>query len=293
MQHLVQTLLDGVASGMIYGSLALALVLIHQATRIPNFAQGEMAMLSTFVAWALINRGLPWIAAVAITIVLSMAGGYGLQRGLIRWVERSPHLTQVMVTLGVFMVINGSVGLAWGYIPKTLDGPFPTGSLRVAGLTTSWQAVSMVLVTIGMLLLLYLLFSRSRLGLRLRAAAQNPTSARLAGINVGRAYGIGWGLSAVVGAVAGVMVAPQTGLEPNFMFPILLYAFAGATVGGFSSPGGAVVGGVLVGVVEALTATYVGFIGTELSLTVALVTIVAVLLVRPNGLFGKKEVARV
>ncbi|KAB2388715.1 branched-chain amino acid ABC transporter permease [Actinomadura montaniterrae] len=293
MQQLVQTLLDGVGSGMIYGSLALALVLIHQATRIPNFAQGEMAMLSTFVAWELIDRGLPWIAAVAITLALSMAGGYGLQRGLIRWVERSPHLTQVMVTLGVFMVINGVAGLVWGYLPKTLDGPVSSGSLRIAGVTTSWQVVGMVLVTVGMLLLLYLLFSRSRLGLQLRAAAQNPTSARLAGINVGRAYGIGWGLSAVVGAVAGVMVAPQTGLEPNFMFPILLYAFAGATVGGFSSPGGAVVGGVLVGLVEALTATYVGFIGTELSLTVALVTIVIVLLVRPDGLFGKKEVARV
>jgi branched-chain amino acid transport system permease protein len=293
MQQLIQTLLDGTASGMIYGSLALALVLIHQATRIPNFAQGEMAMLSTFIAWELMANGFPWLAAVAVTVAVSMAGGYGLQRGLIRWVERSPHLTQVMVTLGVFMVINGLAGVIWGYIPKTVDSPFPSGSLRAAGITTSWQAIGMVLVTVGMLLLLFLLFSRSRLGLQLRAAAQNPESARLAGINVGRAYGIGWGLSAVVGAVAGVMVAPQTGLEPNFMFPVLLYAFAGATVGGFTSPGGAVVGGVLVGLVEALTATYVGFIGTELSLTVALVTIVAVLLVRPHGLFGKKEVARV
>ncbi|MDN3356347.1 branched-chain amino acid ABC transporter permease [Actinomadura sp. DC4] len=293
MRHLIQTLIDGVASGMIYGSLALALVLIHRATRIPNFAQGEMAMLSSYIAWELIANGVPWAAAVAITLVVSMAGGYGLQRGLIRWVERGAHLTQVMVTLGVLMVVNGSVGLLWGYSPKTLDSPFPSGAVRIGGIVTSWQAIGMVLVTLGMLLLLYLLLSRSRLGLRLRAAAQNPTSARLAGIDVGRAYGIGWGLSAVVGAAAGVMVAPQTGLDPNFMFPVLLYAFAGATVGGFDSPGGAVLGGVLVGVVEALTATYVGFIGTELSLTVALVTIVAVLLVRPQGLFGRKEVARV
>lgn len=293
MRQVIQTLIDGAASGMIYGSLALALVLIHRATRIPNFAQGEMAMLATFVAWELISVGLPWLAAVVITVFASLIGGYGLQRGLIRWVERSPHLTQTMVTLGVLMVINGFVGLVWGYLPKTLDSPFPASPLRIAGLITSWQAVGMVLVIVVMLGLLYLLFNRSRLGLRLRAAAQNPTSARLAGINVGRAYGIGWGLSAAVGAIAGIMVAPQTGLEPNFMFPVLLYAFAAATVGGFSSPGGAVVGGVLVGVIEAVTATYVGFIGTELSLTVALVTIVLVLVVRPHGLFGKQEVARV
>jgi branched-chain amino acid transport system permease protein len=293
MQQFVQTLLDGVSSGMIYGSLALALVLIHRATKISNFAQGEMAMLSTFVAWQLIHDGLPWAAAVVLTVVFSMAFGYGLQRGLIRWVERSPHLTQTMVTLGVFMVINGAVGLYWGHLSKTLESPFPTGRVSIGGVITSWQVLGMVGVILAMLLVLYLLFNRSRLGLRLRAAAQNPASARLAGIDVGRAYGIGWGLSAAVGAVAGVMVAPQTGLEPNFMFPVLLYAFAAATVGGFSSPVGAVVGGILVGVIEAVTATYVGFIGTELSLTVALVTIVVVLLVRPHGLFGKEEVARV
>lgn len=293
MRHLIQTLLDGAASGLIYGSLALALVLIHRATKIPNFAQGEMAMLATFVAWQLLDLGLPWLVALLLTLVCCLAGGYGLQRGLIRWVERAPHLTQTMVTLGVLMVINAAVGLVWGHNSKQVASPFPAGPIRVAGVVTSWQVVGMLGSVAVMLLLLFLLFNRSRLGLRLRAAAQNPDSARLAGIDVGRAYGIGWGLSAALGGVAGIMVAPQTGLEPNFMFPVLLYAFAAATVGGFNSTVGAIVGGLLVGVIEALTATYVDFIGTELSLTVALVTIVVVLLVRPHGLFGKQEVARV
>ncbi|TDV56517.1 branched-chain amino acid ABC transporter permease [Actinophytocola oryzae] len=293
MQQLIQTLLDGAASGLIYGSLALALVLIHRATKIPNFAQGEMAMLATFIAWQLMSVGLPWGVAVAITVVCCLVGGYGLQRGLIRWVERSPHLTQTMVTLGLFMVINAAVGLIWGNLAKTVESPLPSGPIRIAGVVTSWQVVGMFGAVAILLILLFLLFNRSRLGLRLRAAAQNPDSARLAGIDVGRAYGIGWGLSAVIGGVVGVMIAPQTGLEPNFMFPVLLYAFAAATVGGFDSPVGAVVGGLLVGVIEAVTATYVDFIGTELSLTVALVVIVVVLIVRPHGLFGKKEVARV
>ncbi|NKQ52424.1 branched-chain amino acid ABC transporter permease [Amycolatopsis sp. K13G38] len=293
MQQLIQTLLDGAANGLIYGSLALALVLIHRATQMPNFAQGEMAMLATYVAWQLMTAGLPWGLAVLVTLVCCLVGGYGLQRGLIRWVERSPHLTQMMVTLGLLMVLNAVASLVWGGLAKSVDSPLPARPVALGSVITSWRVIGLVGAVAVMLVLLFVLFNRTRLGLRLRAAAQNPESARLAGINVGRAYGIGWGLSAVVGGVVGIMVAPQTGLEPNFMFPVLLYAFAAATVGGFDSPVGAIVGGLLVGVIEAVTATYVSFIGTELSLTVAFVVIVVVLLVRPHGLFGKKEVARV
>jgi branched-chain amino acid transport system permease protein len=289
----IQVVVDGLANGSIYGSLALALVLIHRATSIPNFAQGEMAMFSTFIAWQLHDDGFPYLAAFAIALAISFVGGYLIERVVIRPVEGSSQLTLLIVTLGLFAIINSAAGLHWGYLLKAFPSPFPKTPIRAGGVVLSWQSVGVVLVLLAVLFAIYLLFTFTKLGLALRASAQNPTSARLAGINVGQMLAIGWGLSAAVGAAAGIMVAPRIFVEPNMMASILIYAFAGATLGGFDSPGGSVLGGLIVGVLENVTGTYVGFIGNQLSLTVALVVIMAVLLVRPSGIWGKPEVARV
>ena len=234
MANFLQQVVSGLASGGIYGSLALAIVLIHRATGVINFAQGEFATLSAFVCWTLIDHGWAFWPAFGATLVLSFLGGVAFSKQ----------------DLGVIVVAFVALGL------------------------------------VGVL------FTRTRLGLGLRAAAVNPFESRLAGIRVSRMLALGWGLAAVLGAIAGVMAAPSLFLEPNMMQTVLLYAFAAAVLGGMDSPLGAVVGGLLLGVLLNLVGTYVHWIGGELRLAVALAVILSVLLVRPAGLFGRVAVRR-
>ncbi len=297
MQRFVQTLIDGLANGAIYASLALALVLVHRATHIPNFAQGEMAMLSAFVAWQVQDRFgtsvLAWVAGLTFTMIVSFLLGFLIERGVIRWVEGSSPLTLLIITLGLLAIINSGVGWHWTFLPKHSQSPFPTQPIRVGGVVISWQLIGIVAVLIGQMLLVFALFRYTKLGLGLRGAADNPASARLVGINVGLMLGIGWGLAAMVGATAGVMVAPKLGLQPNMMGAVILFAFAGAVLGGFDSPPGAVIGGLLVGLMQSFTGAYWVPHGNQLSLVLAFLLIMVVLLVKPNGLFGKAQVSRV
>jgi len=285
----VQQVFAGLATGAIYASLALALVMIYAATESVNFAQGEMAMFSTYIAWTLVQAGVPFWAAFAATVAISFAGGVLIERVVIRPVESAPPLSQVIVFIGLLVIFNSLAGWIYTYTVKDFPGPFPDRPLFHALLTT--RDLGVIGVTLVMLGLLYLFFRLAPLGLALRAAAQNPASARLAGIRVGWMLAIGWGLAAAVGAVAGIMVAPILFLDPNMMSGVLLYAFAAALLGGISSPGGAVVGGLIVGVVENLAGTYL--IAAELKLTVALALIVIILVVKPSGLFGATLVKRV
>ena len=293
MDTFFQQVISGLATGGIYGSLALALVMIYQATDVVNYAQGEMAMFSTYLAWTMINAGLPYWVAFFATLVLAFVGGLVIERVVIRPVENAPVLTIVMVCIGLLVILRSIAGWIYSYIQKPFPSPFPQTPLRLGALMVGAHDIGAIGVTLVVLALLYVFFRYTPLGLAMRAAAQNPVSSRLVGIRVGWMLALGWGLAALVGAVGGMMVAPIVFLDPNMMAGILIYAFASATLGGFNSPGGAVVGGFIVGVVENLVGTYVKFIGTELKLTVALAMILIVLVVRPSGLFGRVAVHRV
>jgi branched-chain amino acid transport system permease protein len=289
MDAFLHQVLAGLATGGIYASLALALVMIYQATHLVNFAQGEMAMFSTYIAWSLINAGMPYWPAFLLTVALSFLLGVVIERVVIRPVENAPVLGVVTVFIALLVILNSVTGWIYTYTIKSFPSPFPKE--MALGRFMSPHELGAIGITLVVLLLLYAFFRFTPLGLAMRAAAQNPVSSRLVGIRVGWMLALGWGLAAAVGAVAGMMVAPIVYLDPNMMGGILLYAFAAALVGGIDSPMGAVIGGFVVGVLENVLGAFV--IGNELKLSVALVLIIGVLLFKPSGFFGKVHVTRV
>jgi branched-chain amino acid transport system permease protein len=292
MELFLQQVLAGLATGGIYACMALAVVMIYQAIDHLNFAQGEMAMFSTFIAWQLIAWGMPFWLAFIITIIVSFAAGVAIERIVFKPIHNAPVLSHVVVFIALFAILNSLAGFIWDFTIKNFPTPFGARPLFGSGLMSSHDA-GMIAVTLLMLVLLYLFFRHTRIGLAMRAAATNPESARLAGIRVGWMIALGWGMAAAIGAVAGMLIAPVVFLEPNMMLSILLYGFAAAVVGGLTSPGGAVLGGFLVGVIENLAGTFIPYGGNELKLTIALLLIVAVLTIKPSGLFGKTVVKRV
>ncbi len=285
-------MVDGIADGSIYATLALALVLIFRSTGIVNFAQGEMAMFSTFVAWGLADAGWPLWLALLGALAVSFLGGMAIERVLIRPVEGGRPLTMVIVTLGLFVLVNSAAGWIWGFSNRGFPRIFPAGTARLGQVAFSLESLGIIAVLLAVVGLLWLLFQHTRAGLAMRAVAQNPGSSRLVGIRVGRTLMLGWGLAALLGALAGVLVAPRLFLDVNLMGGVLVYAFAGAALGGFDSPLGAVVGSWIIGVTENLAGTYVDAIGADLKVLVPLAVIFVVLLVRPSGLFGSPEVTR-
>jgi branched-chain amino acid transport system permease protein len=294
MDLFIQLVVAGLAAGGIYASVALALVMIHEATELINFAQGEMAMFSTYIAWTLINAGFPYWAAFFLTVAISFVGGVVIERLIIRPVEHAPILTLIIVFVGLLLIFNSLAGWIWTYTIKSFESPFPEAPFElIEGVSLRMHDVGAIGVTLCVLVLLYMFFKFTPLGLAMRAAAQNPESSRLVGIRVGWMLALGWGLAAAIGSIAGMMVAPIVFLDPSMMSGILLYGFASALLGGINSPGGAVAGGFIVGVLENLIGAYLPFIGNELKLTVALGIIIVVVIFRPGGLFGKVAVSRV
>jgi len=289
VSELWHQILSGLATGGIYASVSLALVMIYQATHHVNFAQGEMATFSTFLAYTLLTASVPYWAAFGLTVLLSFVLGMAVERVLLRPVAGAPALTLVGVFIGLLLILNALCGWIWNFTIKPFPSPFGTEAL-FGGLVSSHEAGSL-LVILAMLLLVYLFFSRTKLGLAMRAVAFNPESSRLVGINVGFMLALGWGLAAAIGAVAGMLIAPVVFLDPNMMSGVLLYAFAGALLGGLDSPAGAVLGGFLVGAVENLGGAYL--VGTQLKLTLALAVIAAVLVLKPSGLLGRAVTSRV
>jgi len=288
-----QQVAAGIREGAIYAGLALAIVIIYRSTRVINFAQGEMATFTTFIAWSLMNHGLSFWTAFPIVLAIAFTGGVAIERIVIRPVEDAPVLTIVIITLGLALLLNGLMSVIWGGASRQFNGPFSTRTIDVGGVPISVQDIGIVVVSVGLVVLLALFFRFTKLGLALRAAAVHPESSRLVGIRVGWMLALGWGIAAVLGAVAGMMIAPVVFLDPNMMQTILLYAFAAAVLGGLDSPLGAVVGGILLGVTITLLGRYVGFIGSTLKLPAALMLILVLLLVRPGGLFGRVVVKRV
>jgi branched-chain amino acid transport system permease protein len=293
VQELAQQIVGGIAIGGIFASLALALVLIYNAMGLVNFAQGEMAMLATFVAFALIARGMSYWLAFPVTLVLAFGGGIAIQRLVIKPVERAPVLTLVIITLGLATLINGLAGFIFGYVPRSFPSPFSSASFDVLGVFISWRDLGVIAVSALVLLAVYVLLQRTTVGLTMRAAAHHPEASRLLGVQVSWMLALGWGLASAVGAVSGIMVAPILLLEPNMMQSIIIYAFAAAVLGGIESPLGAVVGGILVGLTINLAGAYLPGVGGDLQLAVGLAIIIVVLLVRPSGLFGRAAARRV
>ncbi|MDQ4134658.1 MAG: branched-chain amino acid ABC transporter permease [Pseudomonadota bacterium] len=292
MELFVQQVLAGLATGGIYACMALAVVMIYQAIDHLNFAQGEMAMFSTFIAWQLLQWGLPYWAAFVLTIGISFVAGVLIERIVFKPIQNAPVLSHVVVFIALFAILNSLAGFIWDFTIKEFPTPFGSSPLFGSGLIGSHQA-GMIAVTLVVLLFLYVFFRYTRVGLAMRAAAGNPESARLVGIRVGWMVALGWGMAAAIGAIAGMLIAPVVFLEPNMMLSILLYGFAGAVLGGLTSPGGAVIGGFTLGVLENLAGTYIPVVGSELKHPIALVVIVAVLVLKPGGLFGRVSVQRV
>ncbi|HEX2576164.1 MAG TPA: branched-chain amino acid ABC transporter permease [Aquihabitans sp.] len=295
MELFIDQVLNGINVGVIYASVALALVLIYRTTGLLNFAQGELALFSTFITyWIAVEQDVPIWAALLLSFAVSFIGGALIERILIRPVEgaHSP-LNVVIVTLGLFLAVNALAQLIFikpGQEALRMPGFFPSGDLAL-GIRNSTAGFAAVLV--AECVLLYLLLQKTKLGLSLRGVASNPESSRLVGINTGTMLMVGWALAAGIGAIAGSLAATRgSGFDTSLMQQILVYSFAAAALGGFDSPLGAVVGGLVVGIADSLTIQYVDALD-GIELVVPFVLILVVLLVRPNGLFGRTIVERV
>ncbi|NTE68214.1 branched-chain amino acid ABC transporter permease [Agrobacterium tumefaciens] len=292
MEFFFSQVLSGIASGTIYACLALAVVMIYQAIHHLNFAQGELAVFSTYLAWQMLEAGLPYWVVFVLVVLLSFALGWLLQMVVMRPFHKAPMLSNIVVFIALFTIFNSLSGFIWGYDIKQFPSPFGFGAL-VGNLGISRHQAAMMAISAIILGMLWAFFRFTRIGLAMRGAVSNPTSSGLVGVNVMAVTALGWGTASAIGAVSGLLVAPIVFLEPNMMLSILVYAFAGAVVGGLTSPGGAVLGGFIVGIVESLIATYVPVIGAELKLPIALALIIVVLLFQPAGLFGRRDIQRV
>jgi branched-chain amino acid transport system permease protein len=293
MGKFVQLVVDGLSTGSIYGAIALAIVLVYQATGLINFAQGGMAVLAAYVAWLLTTHGVPLVLAILVSILFSFVLGAVVERWLMRRFERGDPDTAVVVTIGLLTLITGLCGWLWTFNNQQFPSLFPLGTVSVLGVHISIRSIGTTLVIVAAMVLLQVLFVGTKLGLALRAVAINPQSAAFSGLPVGRLLMVGWGLAAALGAVAGALVAPQLTLTPGMLDNALVYALAAVILGGLTSPIGVVVAAWLIGVLENLAAVYIHFIGFDLKVAVPFILIFVVLIIRPQGLFGRKVVVRV
>jgi len=291
-----QQTVSGLANGGIYASLGVALVLIYRATQVINFAQGAIATFTTYVAWQFMQWGLGYWGAFVITLCVAFAGGIAIQLVAIRPVERRGNvLTVVIASIGVLIAVEGAVGWIWGPEIRFMPSAFPVRTYHVGGVAFSLQDLGTIGVSIASVVVLWALFQFTKLGLAMRAAALRPNAARLVGVRVSWMLSFGWGLAAVLGAIAGMMAAasPSVLLQPNMMDGVLIYAFAAAVLGGLESPLGAVIGGLAIGAMLNLLSSYVSWVTPQLLLPAAFVVMLTVLLVKPSGLFGRTRVHRV
>ncbi|MEF2976038.1 branched-chain amino acid ABC transporter permease [Subtercola sp. YIM 133946] len=293
MGTFIQLFVDGLSTGSIYAALALAIVLVNQATGLINFAQGGMAVLSAYIAWSLTVAGVPLILAILVSVVASFFLGALIERFLMRRFEGGDPDTAVVATIGLLTLITGICAWIWSYNNQLFPSLFPVNTIDVFGAVLSIRSIGTIAVIVALMLVLQALFVWTKLGLALRAVAINPQSAAFSGLPVGRMLMVGWGLAAGLGAVTGALVAPQLTLTPGMMDSALVYALAAVILGGMSSPLGVVVAAWLIGVLENLASVYVPFIGHDLDVAVPFILIFVVLIVRPQGLFGRKEVVRV
>ena len=283
----LQLLISGLALGSAYALLALSLVLIHKATGVINFAQGEMATFATFVLFALWSRYQPPFAVVLIlSLPLGACIGALVERCVIRPMMSSPSVNILIVTIGLWITFNSAVGWIWGFDPHVMPSVFPSTPIDVFGARISQSGIGMIVVALAAMLALYIFFEYTRFGTAMRAATMNARAAELAGVNIASVSTMAWALGGALSALCGILVAPVVFLDHEMMVSLLLKAFAGAILGGFNSLPGAVVGALSLGVFESL---FGALVSTRFKDAVALVIIVGALLIRPSGLFGVRE----
>jgi branched-chain amino acid transport system permease protein len=293
MGTFIQLVVDGLSTGSIYAALALAIVLVNQATGLINFAQGGLAVLSAYIAYAFVQLGLPLIVGIILAVVISFFIGALVERFLVRRFERGDPDTAVVVTIGLLTLITGITAIIWSYNNLGFPSLFPLTSVEILGAVVSVRSLATTVTILVVMVVLQLLFFRTKLGLALRAVADSPASAALSGLPVGRLLMVGWGLAAALGAIAGVLVAPQLTLTPGMLDTALVYALAAVILGGLSSPIGCVVAASAIGVLENLVAVYIPLVGHDRKIAVPFVLIFVILILRPQGLFGRKVVVRV
>jgi branched-chain amino acid transport system permease protein len=283
--------ISGLSGGMIYAAVALSLVLIWRATRVVNFAQGAMAMFTTYLAFTVIDHGGSYWIAFPVALLAGLVLGAVIERLLVRPVESGPHLNAVVVTLGVFIFLQGLAGMLFGGRFRSFPAPFSNRNYQVGEVSTVSPFEIFVITSVGVVaVLLFVLFQYTDVGLRMRAAAFEGEVARMLGVRVGQMLTLGWALAAVAGSLAGILVAPNVFLHPNNMDGVFVFGFTAAVVGGLDSPGGAIVGGLGLGVLLSYVASYAG---GDLQTLSALAVLVLILMVRPQGLFSTTATRRV
>jgi branched-chain amino acid transport system permease protein len=293
VSYFIQVVVDGLSNGAIYAAIALAIVLVYRATALINFAQGGMAVAATFVAYALTQAGVPVLLALVVAVVFGFVLGALLERGVMRHFEGGDPDTAVVATIALLVILSGLSAFFFGYEPHPFPSLFPNKTIGVFGAFVSLRSIGTITVLIVVMVALQLLFRNTKLGLAMRAVADNPQSSALSGLPVSRLLMIGWGLAAALGAIAGVLVAPQLFISPGMLDFVLVYALASAILGGLDSPVGAVVAAAFIGVVENLAGAYLDFIGDDLKIAVPFIAVIVILVVRPQGLFGRKVTVRV
>lgn len=313
MGTFIQLVVDGLALGSIYAALALAIVLVHRATGLINFSQGAMAVLSTYIAYTATKMGVPLVLAIIIAIIFSFILGAVIERVIMRRFEGGNADTAVVVTIALLTLITGIAGWVWSYNFYPFPSLFSFGTtadtavdsvsflgiefslktVTVLGAVISVKSIMTTLTIVLIMILLQVMFMKTKLGLSLRAVSINPQSSAFSGIPVGRMLMVGWGLAAALGAIAGVLVAPSLQLSPGMMDGALVYALAAIILGGVDSPLGVVIAAWVIGVLENLAAVYVSFIGYDLKIAVPFILILVVLILRPQGISGTKTVERV
>jgi len=289
MAELIQQVATGLSTGSLYAIFALALVLIYRSTRVVNFSQGQMAMFTTFIAWSLLNWGLHFWLAFFLTLLIAGIMGALVEIALMRPVEKAPSLNAIILTLGLLTLFGGLALRIWAGEPKIFPSPgvFEGAPLTLGPAAISRPNIGVFCTSVLIMAAIYSLFNYTKVGLAMRGAAQNRVASQLVGVRVGRMLALGWALSAMVGAVAGMLLAPTLYLSPSMMMGVLLFGFAAAVLGGLDSPLGAIVGGLVLGVTQNMAGTY---IGSDIDIAVAFLAIILVLIVRPTGLFGKQAI---
>ena len=292
MQQFLTTALTGLTLGMVYAAFALALVLIWRSTRIVNFAQAPMAMITTYVALALIDAGFSYWIGFAAALLSGLVLGAVIERVVIRPVEGKAHINAVILTLGLFIVIHALAAVIFGSRYRSFPAPFGLQGFQAGDVTialTGFGIFTIVSVLVVMLLLVAL-FRYTDLGLMMRASAFNQEVARLLGVKVSRMLTLGWALAALVGSLSGLLIAGGSLVHPSYMDSVVVYGFVAAVLGGLDSPAGAVVGGLLLGVSLSFVS---GYVGSELVALASLAILMLVLLLRPGGLFSHAAERRV
>lgn len=286
-----QLVVSGLLVGSLYGLAALGLVLIYKTSDLVNFAQGEMAMVSTFVGFTFLHyMGFSYWFAFLAAILFAAVFGVLVERVLIRPIRNERVLSQIILTLGIYMVLRGAAGMIWGHQPSSFPEAISGAPYTIGNWMITPNQLFILAVTIVLMLLFFALFRFTMIGLAMRAAAQNLMTAELMGIRTGTIYSLTWAIGALLGGVAGFLIAPTTFLDPNMMGEVIIKAFAAAVLGGFASLPGAVVGGLLIGLFENLAA---GYVSAELKSAFVFFLIIFILYVRPTGLFGIKQVKKV